>query len=51
MGLHDSFLQNVIGVETTKKTWNCLLKRDEAKGLTNTMFLKTLILCLQNEFY
>lgn len=40
MGLHDSLLQNVTRTKKTKKTWDCLLKIYETKGLTNKLFLK-----------
>jgi hypothetical protein len=40
MGLNDFLLQNVIGAKIVEKTWNCLLKVYEVKGLTNRLFLR-----------
>ncbi len=40
MGSHASLLQNVIRANTSKETWDCLLKVYETKGLTNKLFLK-----------
>jgi hypothetical protein len=40
MGMHEFLLQNVIGMKTSKETWDCLLKVYETKGLANKMFLR-----------
>jgi hypothetical protein len=40
MGMHDFLLQNVIGVKTSKETWDCLLKVYETKGLVSKLFLR-----------
>jgi hypothetical protein len=40
MGLYDYLFQNLIGAKITTKTWNCVLKVYEAKGLVNKLFFK-----------